>query len=221
MADDGHQVAVAHLVQRVALGKSVRLGHKIVVIGDPLGRGFRIVAARAVPTIKLATSSLLVTKGDLLQLQFDEFARVVAGRCGELVSASNATQRDHGTHLAAGIGQRGGWIEEHARGTPELHCCARDRVALRIVYLHDHRLLERRAGLRHLLASADLNQRRAKSRRLRARWGLHSTSTADEPRHEQQHQYQESAVHFFACFPPDRWDMRNAVSASASLSLKC
>lgn len=60
MRNDGVQIRIAELVENVAVRERVRLDGKIVVIGNPLRRRLRIVAARAIFLVDFVTDLLLI-----------------------------------------------------------------------------------------------------------------------------------------------------------------
>src|SRR5208337_271324 len=53
VADDGNQVRVANLVERLAFREGMRLHRQIVHVRDPLWRGLRVMAAHAILRVEL------------------------------------------------------------------------------------------------------------------------------------------------------------------------
>src|ERR1022692_579892 len=74
MANDGGEIGVADLVERIALSEGVRLDFKIVEVRYTLHRRLGIVAALAVPIVELAAESLLITESALFDCQRDIFS---------------------------------------------------------------------------------------------------------------------------------------------------
>src|ERR1022692_1184194 len=65
VTDDGAEIGIADLVERIALGEGMRLDFEIVEVGYALHCRLGIVAALAVLIVELASQSLLIAKRDL------------------------------------------------------------------------------------------------------------------------------------------------------------
>ena len=129
--------------------KACGLAVEVVVIRDPLRRGFRIVAARAVVVVQHAAQLLLIAESDFVEPQFHRLAGFVARGGHDLVSSGAAAQghycdvnwpSDAGeARIRRGHGSAGG-VKFYQR--------AGDRGSLRVIHLHDDWLIQRRRRFR-------------------------------------------------------------------------
>ena len=114
MADDGSEICIADLVERIALGERMRLDLEVVEVGHALHGRLGIVAAVAVLIVELAPKSLLIAERDLFDFQRDFLSRFVGCKRGELIAARRGSESNVGRDLAAGIGEAIGRVEGHS-----------------------------------------------------------------------------------------------------------
>src|SRR5580692_5399489 len=77
MRDDGREIGIADLVQRVAFGKRMRLHLKVVKVRYALGRRLWIMTTLAILIVETTAQVLLVAESDFFQLEFDFLVRLV------------------------------------------------------------------------------------------------------------------------------------------------
>src|SRR5271157_4859717 len=222
VADDGNQVRVTHLVERVALGEGMWFHRKVIHVRHPLWSGFRIVAANAVQRIELRTHRLLVPERDFVEREFDVLSGRIPRAGDEFVSPGLLSERDGGCDLAAGVGECGGWSKDHARWPAEIDSRSGQCASGGVVHLHDDRLVQRHSDIANLFAAAGLDDGSSGGGSLK-RSGLLALMRASTGELRDDANNDERALHFLATSfaPVDFRDIRNAVSARASSSVMC
>src|SRR5579862_8068487 len=226
MADDRGEIGIADFVQGISFGEGVRLDPEVVIVGDALDRRLGIVATLAVLVVESASERLLVTEGDLFNLQFHLFVGFVDGRGNELVTARHTSESHVGRDLAAGIGKPAGGIECYPWGRSEFDQSSGDDCSLLVVYLDYDWLRQPGAGLRELFSAAGFDDCGAEGRGLGQRCGFGLTRTGSSQRCCQHRDNEgtdcmEVASHFLATsgLAPPFCEIRNAVRARASSSV--
>src|SRR5579872_6808378 len=144
MADDSRQVCITDSIHHRAIRELVSLRAEVVVVGDALRRGLRIMAANAMDRIQLLAELLPVSQRDLWNLDFRALAGRIGSRSDNLVLASHAAQADVRGELAVWTGQSVIRLKDRAAGRGEAHQSAGNRGAFGVVHLDDDGLIQLR-----------------------------------------------------------------------------